>query len=145
MTELTITRVFDAPRELVFRAWIDPDQLARWYGPTGMSTPRETIEFDARPGGRWSLTMVDDETGDEYPTGGVFQEIAEPERLVFTWGDPSRRDSMTTVHVTLVERGDKTELTMHQTGLTDEHQRADVRDGWSSALDKLAELTGAHA
>lgn len=140
MSELTITRVFDAPRELVFRAWIDPDQLARWYGPAGVSTPRETIEFDVRPGGRWSLTMVNDETGDEYPTGGVFHEIAEPERLVFTWGDPARQDLMTTVSVTLVDLGDKTELTMHQTGLTDEHQRAGVRDGWSTALDKFATI-----
>jgi uncharacterized protein YndB with AHSA1/START domain len=142
MTELTITRVLDAPRELVFRAWIDPDQLVRWYGPTGVHTPRETIDFDVRVGGRWRLTMVNDETGEEYPTGGEFHEIAEPERLAFTWGDPARADSMTVVTVTFADLGGKTEMTLHQTGLTDEHQRAGVHDGWSTALDKFAEIFG---
>ncbi|MBA2324674.1 MAG: SRPBCC domain-containing protein [Pseudonocardiales bacterium] len=143
MSELTITRVFDAPRELVFRAWVDPDQLVRWYGPRGVHTPKETIEFDVRPGGGWRLTMVNDETGEQYPTGGVFHEIVEPARLVFTWGDPARADSMTTVTVTFTERGDKTEMFLHQTGLTDLHRRAGVHDGWSSALDKFADLMGA--
>ena len=138
--ELTITRIFEASRDLVFRAWIDPDQLTRWYGPRGVHTPRETIEFDPRPGGRWRLTMVNDADGAEYPTGGVFHEVVEPERLVFTWGDPARDpDAETLVTITFTERGDKTEMTFHQTGLTDEHQRIGVHDGWSEALDKLAE------
>jgi uncharacterized protein YndB with AHSA1/START domain len=140
MSELTITRVFDAPRALVFQAWLDPDQLARWYGPRGVHTPRETIDFDVRLGGRWRLTMINDETGEEYPTGGVFHEIVEPERLVFTWGSPDDTDSTTTVRLTFIDLGDKTEMTLHQTGLTDVHHRAGVQDGWSTALDKFAEM-----
>lgn len=142
--ELTITRVFDAPRELVFKAWLDPDQLARWYGPRGVSTPRESIELDARVGGRYRLTMVNDETGEQYPTGGVFHEIVEPELLVFTWGDPARGGD-TTVRLTFADRGGKTEMTLHQTGLTDEHQRVGVHEGWGGALDKFAELMGAQS
>jgi uncharacterized protein YndB with AHSA1/START domain len=56
--QITITRVFDAPRELVFRAWTDPNQLANWWGPPGFDTPRETIEIDLRVGGQFSVRMV---------------------------------------------------------------------------------------
>ena len=63
--EFTITRVFDAPRELVWKAWTDPEQVARWYGPRGFSTPRSTITMDVRRGGTFALTMVDDNDGTE--------------------------------------------------------------------------------
>jgi uncharacterized protein YndB with AHSA1/START domain len=140
MSEITINRVFAAPRALVFRAWTDPGQLTRWYGPRGVSTPRDRIDFDPRPGGTWSVVMVNDETGEEYPTGGVFHEVTEPERLVFTWGDPARQESMTLCEVEFADLGDKTEMSFRQTGLTGEHRCAGVHDGWSSALDKLTEL-----
>ncbi len=137
--EITINRVFDAPRELVFRAFVDPDQLARWYGPRGVRTPRETIEFDVRPGGRWSLTMINETDGSEYPTGGVFHEVVEPERLVFTWGDAGPDpEHETVVTLTFADRGDKTEMTLHQSGLTEVLRSFGVHDGWTQALDKLA-------
>jgi uncharacterized protein YndB with AHSA1/START domain len=58
--ELVITRVFDAPRELVYRAFVDPDQIAQWFGPVGFSVPRDTVEVDARSGGYQRFVMVSD-------------------------------------------------------------------------------------
>jgi uncharacterized protein YndB with AHSA1/START domain len=79
--ELVITRVFDAPRELVFQAWIDPKHLSQWWGPKGFINP--VCEVDARVGGAWRIVMRAPD-GAEYPGGGVYLEIVEPERLVFT-------------------------------------------------------------
>jgi uncharacterized protein YndB with AHSA1/START domain len=82
--EFTITRTLNARRELVWRAWTEEKELADWLP----STPLETISFDVREGGRYRYTMVNIETGEEYPTGGVFLDVVPFERLVFTWGYP---------------------------------------------------------
>jgi uncharacterized protein YndB with AHSA1/START domain len=79
--ELVITRVFDAPRELVFKAWIDRRQVAQWWGPKGFTN--SIYDWDARPGGAIRSDMIGPD-GAVYPMKGVFREIAEPERLVFT-------------------------------------------------------------
>src|SRR5437868_7359642 len=79
--ELTITRIFDAPRELVFKAWIDPKHVAQWWGPKGYTNP--VCELDVRPGGAMNITMLGPD-GVLIPTRGIFQEIVEPERIVFT-------------------------------------------------------------
>ena len=79
--EVVITRVFDAPRSLVFKAWTDPEHMARWWGPRGFTNP--ICELDARVGGAWRIVMRSP-AGIEYPCGGVYREIVEPERLVFT-------------------------------------------------------------
>src|SRR5258708_33929318 len=84
--ELSITRVFDAPRELVFRCMIDPEHLTHFWGPVGTSAPIDKIVLDPRPGGAFETTMVNDAAGSEYPSRGAFVEIVEPERLV--WGAP---------------------------------------------------------
>jgi uncharacterized protein YndB with AHSA1/START domain len=146
--EFTITRVFDAPRELVFRAMTDPEQLTRWFGPRGLSTPRSTIDVDLRPGGQWRATMVVDADGTEYPTGGVYREVVEPERLVFTWVEPGAADPHRTalISISLADLGGKTEMTFHQAGPADADSevRAGMHDGWSQTLDKLAESLVAH-
>jgi uncharacterized protein YndB with AHSA1/START domain len=129
--EFTITRVYDAPRELVWRAWTDPDHVARWFGPRGITTPRSTITMDVRPGGTFELTMVSDDDGTEYPSGGTFLEVVEPERLI--WQD---RDVQMTVTVTFADLGDQTEMTCHVVGETG---GAEAYDGWSTMFDKLAE------
>ena len=105
--EFTITRVFDAPRELVWKAWTDPEQVARWFGPRGFSTPRSTVTMDVRPGGTFEFTMVSDDDGNEIPSGGTFLEVEEPERLV--WRD---RDINLTVTITLAgsRRADRDEV-----------------------------------
>jgi uncharacterized protein YndB with AHSA1/START domain len=79
--EGAISRVFDAPRELVFKAWIDPKRMAQWWGPRGFTNP--ICELDARVGGAWRIVMRSP-AGIEYPCGGVYREIVEPVRLVFT-------------------------------------------------------------
>jgi len=81
--EFTITRRFHAPRELLWRAWTEESELAQWLRPFGVST--ESVSFDVRVGGTYRYVMVNDETGEEYPTGGEFLEVAPLERLVFTW------------------------------------------------------------
>lgn len=133
--EFTITRVFDAPRELVWKAWTDPEQVARWYGPRGFSTPRSTITMDVRRGGAFALTMVDDDDGTEYPSGGTFLEVEEPERLV--WRD---RDIDLLVTITFADLGGRTEMTCHVLGRTG---GAEAHDGWSAMFDELAEYLAA--
>jgi len=129
--EFTITRVFDAPRELVWKAWTDPEHVARWFGPRGFSTPRSTVTMDVRPGGTFEFTMVSDDDGNEIPSGGTFLEVEEPERLV--WRD---RDIDLTVTITFADLGGRTEMKCHVAGETG---GAPAYDGWSTMFDKLAE------
>lgn len=138
MKEFTITRLFDAPRELVFRAWTDPAHLAAWFGPRGTRTPLSSIEVDLRPGGRWRACMVREDNGAEFPSGGVYREIVEPERLVFTWALDDR-GSESLVTITFADHGGKTEMTFHQAGFPDEGERTGVEEGWVSAFEKLTE------
>ena len=130
--EFTITRVFDAPRELVWKAWTDPELVARWFGPRGYSTPQSTVTMDVRPGGSFEFTMVSDDDGNEIPSGGIFLEVVEPERLV--WRD---RDIDLTVTITFADLGGRTEMTCHVAGKTG---GAPAYDGWSTMFDKLAEV-----
>ncbi|HEX9222992.1 MAG TPA: SRPBCC domain-containing protein, partial [Candidatus Acidoferrales bacterium] len=79
--ELVLTRVFDAPRELVFKVWTDPKHVAQWWGPHGFTNP--VCELDLRPGGAIRIHMRGPD-GTVYPMTGVYQEVVPPERLVFT-------------------------------------------------------------
>jgi uncharacterized protein YndB with AHSA1/START domain len=82
-TELVISRVFDAPRELIYQAFTDPGQLSQWFGPIGYSVPRDTVEIDARPGGYQRFVMVNDEDPTEAsPVDATFDEVVENELLV---------------------------------------------------------------
>ena len=103
--QFTITRLFDAPRDVVWRAWTDPVQASVWWHPRGISTPADTVHLDPRIGGHYSYTMVNDATGEEYPTAGTYIEISEPERLVFTWGNPGDEDAPV-VSITLRDVGE---------------------------------------
>lgn len=136
--EFTVTRVFNAPRELVFKAWTEPAHLAAWYGPRGTRTPIESIELDLRPGGRWRARMVREDNGTEFPVGGEYREIVEPERLVFTWALDDR-GSESLVTITFADHGDKTEMTFHQAGFATGGETTGVEDGWLSAFDRLTD------
>jgi uncharacterized protein YndB with AHSA1/START domain len=138
--EVLITRVFDAPREEVFKAWTDPDQVAAWFGPDGFDTPREKVRIDLRVGGRYELTMVMRDGGAQYPIGYDIVELVEPELLVLR-SDPMPEAGMhepTVVRIELHDHGEKTRMT-----LTDGPLPAAGRDhaerGWQAAIDKLAE------
>ncbi|WP_138503228.1 SRPBCC domain-containing protein [Nostoc sp. PA-18-2419] len=77
--EIVITRIFRAPRQLVFQAWTDPKHIAQWWGPKGFTT--RVSELDLRPGGKWRYVMIAPD-GTEYPAKGVFREIVPLERIV---------------------------------------------------------------
>lgn len=128
--EFTITRVLAAPRSLVWKAWTEPEQFARWFGPRGFTTPLSKIAMDVRPGGTCEFVMVS-EDGTEYSNGATYLEVVEPERLV--WRD---RDVDLVVTITLRDLGDRTEMTCHVVGETGGDQ---ALAGWSSSFDKLAE------
>jgi uncharacterized protein YndB with AHSA1/START domain len=135
-----ITRVFEAPRERVFRAWTDPDEVAAWYGPAQMEAPRDRIRIDARVGGRWELTMVRRDGGGEFSIGYEIVELVEPELLVMR-SDPMPEMGMeegTVVRIELRDHGAKTRLTLSD-GPLPPPARGGAEGGWKAALDKLAE------
>ncbi|PWC05499.1 SRPBCC family protein [Agromyces badenianii] len=137
--QFTITRIFDAPRDVIWRAWTDPGEAAAWWHPAGVVTPRESVELDVRPGGRYRYTMIAPD-GSEYPTAGVYREVVEPERLVFTWGDPDDDDELAPlITVTLAALGERTEMTFHLVGIAGAPGDDNVYDGWASAFDVLDE------
>ena len=143
--EVLVTRVFDAPRERVFRAWTDPDELAAWYGPAHMDAPRDRIHIDLRVGGRWELTMVPRGGGDEFTISYEILELVESELLVLR-SDPMPQVGMhegTIVRVEFHDHGDETHMT-----LTDGPMPAEGRDhaaaGYDAAFDKLARHLSAH-
>lgn len=141
---LTLERIIDAPRELVFKAWTDPKQVARWWGPKYFTNP--VCELDARPGGAILIHMAGPD-GTVYPTKGVFNEIVEPERLVMTIsaiddeeGNLQLEDITT---VTFAEHEGKTKLTVHavvtKASPAAEGALAGMEQGWSESLERLAD------
>lgn len=107
---LIVTRTFDAPREMVFRVWTEPEHVRHWWGPDGFTN---TIsEMDVRPGGVWRL-MMHGPDGTDYPNKIVFTEVEKPARLVYTHsGDEGPGETRFEVTVTFEERDGKTILTM---------------------------------
>jgi uncharacterized protein YndB with AHSA1/START domain len=139
--QVLITRIFEAPREQVFRAWTDPDELAVWYGPEQFDTPRERIHIDLRVGGRYELTMVRRSGGGEMALGYEIVELVEPELIVLR-SDPMPEVGMhepTVVRVEFHDHGAKTRMTLSDGPLPPEG-RGPAEGGWNAALDKLAAL-----
>ena len=132
--ELIITRIFDAPRELVFRCMIEPEHLTHFWGPVGVSTPIENITVDPRPGGVFETIMVNDSDGAEYPSRGVFVEIVPPERLV--WSEPD--SGMTTTSTFVQLDNDRTEVRIHQTNVPEMFRSPEAQAGFQSSLDRFA-------
>jgi uncharacterized protein YndB with AHSA1/START domain len=138
---ISITRVFDAPREHVWREWIDPAAFADWFGGPTSEVPLETVSMDVRPGGQWRLTMFAQPNRREIHWKGEYLEVSEPERLVFTvtdQPDPERYEIVTVVLVDLAEG--RTEMRFAQHGGTlspDEYERA--KQGWSGFFDRVAQ------
>ena len=140
---IVITRIFDAPRELVFKAWTDAAHLAQWWGPKGFTNP--VCEVDARPGGALRIVMRAPD-GAERPMTGVFREVTAPARLVFTNVAVDRDgkpllEGLTTV--TFAEQGGKTRLTLESraVGLVDYAARMleGMEAGWTQSIDRLGE------
>ena len=143
--ELVICRIIDAPREKVFRAWTDPKLMTQWFAPLPWTTP--LAEVDLRPGGV-SLVVMRDPDGNEFPSRGVYLEIVENERLVFTdaytraW-EPSEKPFMTVI-LTFEDEGGKTRYTARALHWTiadrDRHVQMGFHEGWAMCTDQLEAL-----
>lgn len=148
--EFTITRIFDAPRELVWRAWTGPTIAAQWWHPHEVVVPRESVEIDLRVGGRYAYLMIDP-TGGRWPTVGEYLEIDEPRRLRFSWGSPDDAVGQQTgttdsdvvqrpvITVDLADAPEgRTEMTFHLLGLpSDPGAEHGVYEGWTEAFEEL--------
>ena len=142
--EVLITRIFDAPREHVFKAWTDPDEVAAWFGPGHVDTPRDGIRIDLRVGGRYELTMVRRDGGGEFAIGYDIVELVPPELLVLR-SDPMPEVGIpvpTVVRIELHDHGARTRMTLSD-GLYPPAARGHAEAGWSAAFDKLATLVKA--
>jgi uncharacterized protein YndB with AHSA1/START domain len=141
--EIVITRVIDAPRQLVFRAWTDPKIMARWFGPRGFSNP--VCELDVRVGGAWRIVMRGPD-GTEYPCGGVYQVIVKPERLAFTNNALDNEGKIILkgfTTVTFAEYGAKTKLTLQARAVAMVEYAVTylggMEAGWTQSLECLDE------
>jgi uncharacterized protein YndB with AHSA1/START domain len=129
---LSIVRVFDAPREEVWRAWTEPERLASWWGRRGWSTPVGSVELDVRPGGVFRLNSINEADGREMPLDAVYREVVPPERLVFA------DERGATSSVTFTDLGDgRTEMRFEATVSAGVAEAASA--GLASAFDRLEE------
>ncbi|QLG60252.1 SRPBCC family protein [Halorarum salinum] len=138
--QLTIRRKFDAPRERVFEAWTDPEQVDQWWGPDGFTTT--TNEMEVRPGGVWRFVMTSSD-GDEHPNRIEYDEVEEPERLAYTHGSPDDPEQFRVV-VTFDDRSDsETDLAMEMCFSSaeelDEAVEFGADDGAKQTLGRLAD------
>jgi uncharacterized protein YndB with AHSA1/START domain len=136
--EVLITRIFEASRQRVFRAWTDPDEVADWYGPEHFDTPRERIRIDLRVGGRYELTMIQRDSGAEFAIGYEIIEVVEPELIVLR-SDPMPDVGIHEPTITRVEfhdHGNKTRMTLTDGPYLQGGAHAEA--GWIAAFDKLA-------
>jgi uncharacterized protein YndB with AHSA1/START domain len=143
--ELVLTRIIDAPREKVYRAWSEPDLLKQWFAPLPYTTP--VAELDVRPGGA-NLIVMRDPDGNDLPNRGIYLEVVPNERLVFTdayrraW-EPSEKPFMTVI-LTFEDVGGKTRYTArvrHWTEADREtHEKMGFHEGWGQCADQLAAL-----
>lgn len=137
---LQIAQRFRAPPEVLFRAWTEPEQLKRWWGPGGFTVPECAI--DLRPGGRYRIVMQPPDRA-AHVLSGTYIAVEPPTRLVYTWSfDGTQADdgaeSLVTVEFRAV--GDETEVTVLQERLPNQPSRDMHRDGWKGSLDRLRAL-----
>ena len=136
---LVITRLIDAPPELVFRAWTKREHLVQWWGPKDFSVP--LCKTDFRVGGAYRFCMRAPDGSDHW-VWGAYREIVPPSRLVFTWerdDEPGlRRQSRMVVTVTFANQDGRTRLTLHQTGFQTAADLEGHDGGWNQCLDRLA-------
>lgn len=143
--ELELSRIIDAPREKVFRAWTDPALLKQWFAPLPYTTP--VAELDVRPGGANLIVMRGPE-GEDMPNRGVYLEVVENKRLVFTdaytkaW-EPSQKPFMTVI-LTFEDEGGKTRYTARVRHWTvadrETHEKMGFHEGWGRCAEQLAAL-----
>jgi uncharacterized protein YndB with AHSA1/START domain len=137
---LEIVRVFDAPRDLVYRAWTEPERMAQWAAPHGYTITHN--EGEIRPGGAWRSCMRSPE-GEDLWLGGVYREVIENELLVFThaWDDDDGKPGRDTlVTVAFEDEEGATRMTFRQSGFESADDRDGHRGGWNESFERLAEV-----
>jgi uncharacterized protein YndB with AHSA1/START domain len=138
-TTLTMTRRFEATPQRVFEAWLDPEQVARWMGPRGMTA--DVNQLDARAGGGYAITMHMSD-GTSVQVNGTYKEITRHTRLVFTWKwQNDMQDTLVTL--TFKPVGRATDMTIEHSGFPNSEVRDNHNKGWIGCFDKLAELLAA--
>jgi uncharacterized protein YndB with AHSA1/START domain len=136
---LEIERLLHAARSIVWKAFTEPVQLAKWWGPNGFTIP--SLESDARVGERYRIEMQPP-GGDAFYLSGEFRDVAAPARLEYTfaWEDPDPDDVESLVRLTFQEVGESTEVLLNQAPFKTEARRELHRDGWNDSFDKLEHL-----
>jgi uncharacterized protein YndB with AHSA1/START domain len=140
--QISITRVFAAPRERVWREWTEPERFADWFGGGDAEVPLASVSMDVRKGGAWRATMLVGPGRREIRWKGEYREVVEPERLAFTISD--RPDEVyELVTVVLAELGDgRTEMRFSQSGRMPATQYLRAREGWASFFDRIEARLG---
>ena len=148
--EIVISRVFEAPKDLVWRTWTEPERLKLWWGPEGFTAP--IAEMDLRVGGCYFSCMRSPE-GQDYCSTGTFREIIPEERLVLSDSFADEHGNVVSaeyydmgadlpleslVTVTFKDEGDRTRMTLHYAGIPEGEQRMQAEVGWNQMFDKLA-------
>jgi len=139
---LSITRVYDAPRERVWREWTEPERFADWFGGRDADVPLRTVAMDVRPGGAWRATMFAGPERREIRWEGAYHEVEPPDRLVFTISDEPGREEHghELVVVVLRDLGDgRTEMLVEQHGHLPPEVYDAARNGWGVFFDVMAE------
>jgi uncharacterized protein YndB with AHSA1/START domain len=142
---ISITRVFDAPRERVWREWTEAEAFADWFGAPSAEIPLETVEMDVREGGSWRATMFAGPERRQIDWEGEYLEVSEPERLVLTMTDRPDDPGRGTITVVLADLGDgRTEMLMEQSGGPEAPEQIEAaRSGWGGFFDRVAERLAA--
>jgi uncharacterized protein YndB with AHSA1/START domain len=137
---ITVTRVFDAPRERVWREWTEPEAFADWFGGPEAEVPVSSVSMDVKPGGAWRATMFAGPDRREIQWKGEYQEVDEPERLVFTVSDQPGDELYELVIVVLTDLGDgRTEMHFEQHGYMEPEEYERAGSGWGVFFDRIAE------
>jgi uncharacterized protein YndB with AHSA1/START domain len=137
---ITITRVFDAPRERLWQEWTEPERFSDWYGGGEADVPLSTVSMDVRPGGSWRATMYAGPERREIHWKGEYREVVEPERLVFTVSDQPGDEAYELITVVLRDLGDgRTEMHFQQRGALPAEVYKEAEEGWSTFFDRIAE------
>jgi uncharacterized protein YndB with AHSA1/START domain len=134
--ELTYSRTWEAPRELVFQCMTTPEHLTHFWGPVGVTTPIGNITVELRPGGVFETIMVNDADGAEFPMRGVYVEVIENEKL--TWTEADVEGGMTT-SISFSDLGDgRCETVTLQTNVPEQFRTSEAQAGMRSSFDKMA-------
>ena len=143
---LVLTHSFDAPRERVFDAWLDPRAIGKWIGPRVIKA--EAKQLEPKVGGRYRIHMKGADGSDGPVVAGTYREIVRPERLVFTWAWETAHTHGVAGHETLVtltfeEHGGRTTMTLRHERFESKESRDSHNQGWNASFAKLAEVLAA--